>query len=247
MMKKSICASLGICFILIMVATMGFSQIDDSTTLYYSFDKSVGKKVPDGLGKHDGELGGDAKITTGRSGRFGEGLRVDGDGDYVRSGNIGAPEEGTIEAWIKLEEYQKHNDGDGIAGMGNEYGGTGDIMLFGVHQQFNLNLQFGMYAGGWKWADSGVDINDFIGKWHHVAGTWGKRGLEVWIDGEKKGENKAYTAGIPNPAYITLLIGSNSWRGDLNGIIDEFRVSNIQRKDNFLLDLAVEVKGKLTS
>jgi hypothetical protein len=89
-MKKSICVNLGIFFILIMVATMGFA--DDSTILYYSFDKSAGKKVPDGLGKHDGDLGGDAKITTGRSGRFDEGSRVDGDGDYVRAGNIGAPE-----------------------------------------------------------------------------------------------------------------------------------------------------------
>ena len=76
-----------------------------------------------------------------------------------------------ITFWMKLVEYTKHNDGDAIAGMGKEYGNTGDIMLFGVHQKFNLNLQFGMYAGGWKWADSGVDINELLGEWHHVAGT----------------------------------------------------------------------------
>jgi len=246
-MKRMLCVSLLVCFTLILATTLSLAQIDDNTILYYSFDKSDGEKVKDGLSKHDGELGGDAKITQGRSGRFGEGLKIDGDGDYVRAGNIGAPAEGTVECFLKLLEYNKHNDGDGIAGMGKEYGNTGDIMLFGVHQKFNLNVQFGMYSGGWKWADSGVDINDFIGEWHHVAGTWGKRGLEVWIDGEKKGENTSYTAGVPNAGYDTLLIGSNSWRGDLNGYLDEFRVSDIQREDNFLLELSVQVKDKLTT
>ena len=82
-MQKRLFVSLEICFIFMIVTTITFAQIDDNTILYYSFDKSSGKKVPDGLGKYDGELGGDAKITTGRSGQFGEGLSIDGDGDYV--------------------------------------------------------------------------------------------------------------------------------------------------------------------
>ncbi len=237
------------CFSLLAVialcTTLAYGQVDDHTILYYSFSQTVGGKVPDEAGGYDGELGGDAAVTKNSGGKFGEGLNLDGDGDYIRAGNIGAPEEGTIEAWVKIESFEKHNDGDAFASMGKEYGGTGDVMLFGVHQKFNLNIQFGMYSGGWKWADSGVPVEDLVGEWHHMAGTWGPRGLEIWIDGELKGTNEAYTLGIPDPAYQTMLIGANSWHGDIHGIMDELRVSDIQRNSEFLLSLGVESKGKL--
>jgi hypothetical protein len=223
------------------------AQVDDHTILYYSFDQIVGGKVPDEVGGYDGELGGDATITKSSGGKFKEGLKLDGDGDYMKPGNIGAPEEGTIETWVRIESFEKHNDGDAFASMGKDYGGTGDVMLFGVHQKFNLNIQFGMYSGGWKWADSGVPVEDLIGRWHHLAGTWGPRGLEIWIDGELKGTNDAYKLGIPDPAYQTLLIGANSWHGDIHGVMDGFRVSDIQRDSGFLLSIGVEPKGKVTT
>ncbi len=224
-----------------------YSQVDNHTILYYSFNQTSGGKVPDDGGDFDGELGGDAAITKNSGGKAGEGLSLDGDGDYIKAGNIGAPEEGTIEMWVKIESFEQHNDGDGFVSMGKDYGGTGDVMLFGVHQASNLNVRFGMYAGGWKWADSEVSVEDLVGEWHHLAGTWGPRGLEVWIDGELKGVNDTYTAGIPDPAYQTMLIGSNSWNGDIHGVMDEFRVSDIQRDAEFLLSIGVEPRGKLAT
>ena len=89
-------------------------------------------------------------------------------------------------------------------------------------------------------------MKDLVGEWHHIAGTWGPRGVEVWIDGELKGTNEAWKLGIPNPAYQTLLIGSNSWHGDINGIMDELRVSDIQRDSLFLLSIGIEPRSKLT-
>ncbi len=227
--------------------TASYAQIDNNTILYYSFDRIVDGKIPDEAGSYDAELGGDATITKNSGGRFGEGLNLDGDGDYMRAGNIGAPEEGTVETWVRIESFEQHIDGDAFSSMGKEYGGTGDVMLFGVHQKYNLNVQFGMYSGGWQWADSGVLVNDLVGEWHHFAGTWGARGLEIWIDGQLMGTNESYILGIPDPAYQTMLIGSNSWHGDINGVMDEFRVSDIQRESGFLLSVGVEPKGKVTA
>ena len=247
-MRNEQCLSIAVLTLLaalVVGTTVAHAQVDEHTILYYNFDLSDGAKIPDEIGNYDGELGGDATITNKSDGRFREGLKLDGDGDYIKAGNIGAPEAGTVEAWVRIESFEENIDGNGFASMGKDYGGTGDVMLFGVHQKFNLNVQFGMYSGGWKWADSGVLVKDLVGEWHHLAGTWGPRGLEIWIDGELKGTNDTYKLGIPDPAYQTLLIGSNSWHGDIHGVMDEFRVSDIQRDSGFLLSIGVEPKGKV--
>ncbi|MBI1928819.1 hypothetical protein HYR99_31815, partial [Candidatus Poribacteria bacterium] len=76
-------------------------------------------------------------------------------------------------------------------------------------------------------------------------------GIELWVDGEKKAEFKDYKGGIPNPKYATMLVGTNSWRGDLNALIDEFRLSNKQRgPETFLYPekaFPVQPKGKATT
>lgn len=74
-----------------------------------------------------------------------------------------------------------------------------------------------------------------------------ERDLEIWIDGELKGTNDAYKLGIPDAAYQALLIGANSWHGDIHGIMDEFRVSDMQRNSGFLLSIGVEPKDKVAT
>ena len=245
---------------LLVTLILGFNMvsnaevIDKDTIAYYSFNQLEGGKVVDESGNNDpAELFGDASLTGANDGISGKAMEVDGDGDYIRLGNIGAPDEGTIEVWIKYRNFQAHADGDGIVGIGNEYGGTGDVGLMGGHQgQGASKIIFGFYQGGWKWAvaDTEVEAN-LLNEWHHVAGTWGKNGIELWIDGEKKAEFKDYKAGIPKVDYATMLVGSNSWRGDLNALIDEFRLSKTQRgPDTFLYPekaFPVQPKDKSTT
>jgi hypothetical protein len=60
-----------------------------------------------------------------------------------------------------------------------------------------------------------------------VAGTWGPKGLEIWVDGVLKGTNPGMTAGTAGTAKG--LIGTDAWTWDTHGMINEARISDIQR------------------
>jgi RHS repeat-associated protein len=116
-----------------------------------------------------------------------------------------------------------------IANGGNEYGANWDCPFdLGVHYGWGGDLRFGLWSGGWRWAASGITPAQLAGGWHHIAGTWGSKGVEIWIDGERKGYN-SYTGGFSCPNYPTVFVASDSWTWDFNGIIDEFRFSSVQR------------------
>jgi len=199
--------------------------VDANTVLLYHLDDTV----IDEVGHHDGSLSGDATFATGR---FGDGLSLDGSGDYVRAGNVHQNpsrriDQGTAELWFKLTAAPTYFV---LAGSGREYGGSWDDGFFvGRHASYLNTLAFGVWGGGgWVWADSGVTPESLVGQWHHVAGTWGSRGLEIWLDGQLLGATP-YTGGLPNPAYETMLVGTDSWTWSTPGFIDEVRVSDVQR------------------
>lgn len=228
---------------------------DAATLALFHFDNPSGKVVKNETGdsKLDGELKGEAKIVLG-AGKFGGGLVLDGDGDYMRVGNFGNPQEGTVELWFKVPNVKPSQKSDApgvvwnLTDMGKEYGQKFSSPAYlGTHTGIAPpNLWFGIWTGKWEVADSGVDAKTLVGDWHHVAGSWGKRGIEIFIDGKLKGSNKNYTGALPDPAYTAWHLGSGSWRADMEGVIDGVRLSNKQRPaDELLLTLAVAPKNKL--
>jgi RHS repeat-associated protein len=205
-------------------------KVDENTILLYQFDGRENRAI-DAAGRFNGTFYGEGHLVS--EGKFGAGATFDGHGDYIRLGNVGAPPQGTVEAWVYFPKGSGINTSYlMIAGGGREYGNSFDTAFdLGVHYGWGGDLRFGIWqypGGGWQWAASGITPAQLAGGWHHIAGTWGSKGVEVWIDGERKGYN-SYTGGFQNPNYETVLVGSNSWTWAFNGIIDDFRISNIQR------------------
>lgn len=199
-------------------------DVDANTVSLYHFDNDS----IDAVGNHDATLNGNAGYS---AGRFGNGLTLDSDGDYARMGNIhesptALTSVGSVELWFTLDSAPTYFV---LTGTGTEYGSNWDDGWYmGRHASYSNNFVFMMWAGDWVIADSQVTPESLVGSWHHAMGTWGSRGLELWLDGKLIGTNP-YTGGLPNPTYNTMLVGTDSWTWSTPGIIDEVRVSDIQR------------------
>lgn len=199
--------------------------VDANTVALYHLDSAPGGVTPDSVGNHDGVLYGNAQITG--AGKFGGGLLLDGSGDYARLGNVHQNptrdySQGSVEAWVNLTAASTWTV---VLGSGSEYGGSWDDGWFlGSYG----NLVFMVWNYGWYIADSGITLESLVGGWHHLAGTWGSKGVEVWVDGVLKGTNPLAVA-PNNPGYETALVGTDSYGQATAGTIDEVRISDIQR------------------
>lgn len=208
-------------------------SVDSNTRALYHLDDSyplnainmVYNEVSD---KHDGNYSSYAAIAPG--GRFNSGLSIYG--GVNSSGywpqltfNAGSLLSGTMEAWVNLNESTNL---DIIRASSDRGGGSWQPrLILGVKPPANT-IGFGVDGvNGWVWADSTAKPDDLVGAWHHVAGTWGSRGLEFWLDGER-------CATYPYYGTMVASIGQYGAGCDpngvcLKGIIDEVRVSAIQR------------------
>ena len=101
----------------------------------------------------------------------------------------------TLEAWVKPEPASSHAP---IVGKGDtQYGLKVDVS--GEKLEFNI---FGKQA---KWVTLNTPVpDDWIGKWHHVAGVYDGKALKLYIDGQLKATRKstATIASCGHPANI---------------------------------------------
>jgi hypothetical protein len=208
--------------------------VDANTIALYHFDESTLGVTPDAVGNHPGTLNGNAAISSG--GKFGNGLLLDGSGDFVRLGNVHQDPvkitwQGTVEAWVKLSSALPPTFA--VLASGREYGGYWDDGWFlgrwATTGSPNLSFMIWKEGFGMQVADSGIAASELVGGWHHLAGTWGPAGVQVWVDGVLKNTNFNYTSGLPNPGYQTALVGAESNGNCTPGMIDEVRISDIQR------------------
>ena len=156
----------------------------------------------------------------------GNALSLDGTDDYAAplSPNVSGMNEGTIEFWFLPNSWSTSTS---IWNGGNGHPGTnGDWVKIGSHAPTagNSNLIFGVYAGSWRWSNSGA-LPD-LGVWRHVAASWNSTGLKIYVDGQHLATN-SYSGGIPN--FSAELIGASSWGSFFNGHVDEVRIWNIAR------------------
>lgn len=174
--------------------------VDPYTVALYRFDSAEGNIVPDEVGLHPATLVGNAGITP--TGIFNGALYVDGNAAYARTGYLGPLPSGTIEAFVDFTTAcgPFNQARYSTISAGGEYGSNQPAMIVRTDGYLNMEIVIG---GGIQMATSGVNpCRYFQGgntspyfyptpvawpyeKWryHHIAGTWGPRGLEVWLDG----------------------------------------------------------------
>ncbi|KPA15374.1 conserved hypothetical protein, secreted [Candidatus Magnetomorum sp. HK-1] len=207
-------------------------RIDSNTIALYHFENQVDGIIQDVNELNNGSINGNAQIV--EDGYFYNGIYLDGNGDYVRIDNIHtknhtSTQTGTIDFWFKLTETPNSNFV--IISATEEYEANSDTGFYlGRHAGHGQTLMFGLFGtdSRWKFAVSDIKPEKIVGEWHHVAGTWGAKGTELWFDGVKVATN-TYTGDFYNSNYSAIIIGSNSYAWDTAVYIDELRISNIQR------------------
>ena len=116
-------------------------------------------------------------------------------------------EAGSITTWIKLNDFNPAQDGDGSFFI-NGFNGDTDNIGFGMHtgvQDTENKWRFGFYNTSWEWAtaDSVIELD----RWYHLTGTWGPEGLRIYVDGSLVGSSN--NSG-PSPGCSETVLGGNS-------------------------------------
>ncbi len=194
--------------------------LDANAIALYRLNSQYGITLSDATGNNPALLFGDATIKS--QGAERPALTLNGGLSYAQATHFKSPRSGTVEVWANFQA----NPGQVtiLAARQN----NAPRFLLGVRADENLSLGFGLYQAGWRWADSGVTLQALGSGWHHVAGTWGPRGVEIWIDGSLRGVNP-YANGMADEGDSTLLIGWSPGSAGMNGQLSQIRISNTQR------------------
>lgn len=116
----------------------------------------------------------------------------------------------TVEAWVKTTSTR----GGRIVGYGDSATGTStsgntDRVLY---LDTSGRVNFAIHSGSYRTIYSRSGIND--GQWHHVVGTVGAGGMELYVDGERVGRDQSYTT--PKALLGYWRIGADQTTGFAN-------------------------------
>jgi len=204
------------------VPISGEYSVDSQTIALFHLNYQAGQSVLEEVTQQYRYLSRYSQIVS--NGRFGAALSLSGNDSSFDPGSLGNPGAGTLEAWVLFQSSASNQPL-----FASYQGGTSGTMFLGVPFYANT-LSLGLYDGNamqWQWVDSGVSPMSLAGCWHHVAGTWGARGMEIWIDGILQNRN-GYTGGMLNPTWFWR-VGGDLLGNSMSGLLDEVRVSAVQR------------------
>ncbi len=208
------------------VSISGEYPVDSHTLALFHLNSEIrspaNNKVWEEVSQQYRNLVGQAAIVP--TGRFGSALALDGNGSLLAPGNLGVLGVGTIELWVNLAGRSGTQP---LYAAKQYYNSTGTVLEFGASHNGNISLEISDGTASYA-TDSGVTSSSLAGCWHHLAGTWGPRGLEIWIDGALRSANGAFTRGMADPVD-DWSIGCDFAGTCTQGVLDEVRVSKIQR------------------
>ncbi len=168
----------------------GQPKLDNYTVALYRFD-APGSTAFDETWRYPGWFNGGASITS--PGLYRGALSLPGPTSFVGTGNLPALNQGTLEAFVDFQSACQ-TAADYYSIITAQAADSGDTILA---LKVSVGLTFGIYSDGlWHWASSGINACRYLSygpsapgwpyetwRFHHVAGTWGPRGLEIWVDG----------------------------------------------------------------
>jgi hypothetical protein len=222
------------------VPITGEYNVDSNTLALYHLNSQTSGKIFDEVAQSwNGYLTSNATITSG--GRFNQGLSVDGNESFAQLPKL-IPSNGTVEMWIKIS-----NSPSLSAIFSAGYTTGSDAMYLGFIPWVSNSLIFSIQGNEQPDPQTHIVDSGFkpvVGCWHHVAGSWGTQGLQVWVDGTLRGIFGYY--GAPTNNFERELVGCNNRFGCVQGIIDEVRISKVQRtytRSNFLFGARAPISG----
>jgi len=211
----------------------------------WHFDEGIGTTAYDSSGNpNDGTLMGDTSWT---SGKFGDALSFDGDGDYVEVSDLLTLEPSTItvEAWVKNSgtpgkvKYIISKVYDDKLGSYSSYafytGGSGGLRFYVGS------------ASTWVGSpDAGASLWD--GNWHHIAGIYDGSNVRLFVDGSQVGTGTSATLSIAYDVgnlYIGYY-GPYAYPTYFPGLIDEVRIWDVALNED-AIQQSYELGGAQTS
>ncbi|HGJ67509.1 TPA: LamG domain-containing protein [bacterium] len=204
----------------IMLATNSFCA---ELVAAYSFDDGSAKKAKDNTGNgHDGEIK-EAKVV---DGKYGKALEFDGTNSQVaipHDEKMNFKDAVTVEAWVKPTKY---NDLSAVVQKWGDNTNRRQYLLCFVGAKVRMYISGA--GNSWPSAESTSSINP--GDWAHIAGTYDKKAIKVYINGKFEAQtvNNEGLFASDVPAWIGGYgpdqdFGSNR---HFPGIIDEARYWN---------------------
>ncbi|MBN2094432.1 MAG: hypothetical protein JW727_00135 [Candidatus Aenigmarchaeota archaeon] len=224
---------------------------DSDTVFLYHFTEGSGLSVYDYSGN-----GNNATLERGpqwsSSGiRFGEyAIYLPGSDEYIKEGTSMDVDDGTLEAWFKLDESFNSSSqySQGLFGVWQDTSNSLEVSLCGQDRADCVNggLMFRTESAG-----TGVDSctatknNWTAGQWYHIAVTWDGSVRNIYLDGTLNAT--CADNGISNFPTSSLMIGAariDDIADDptkyFKGTVDEVRGSNIARAPLDLLSRGIE-------
>jgi hypothetical protein len=196
-------------------------QVDKDTICLFHLDDVAGGEVRDSVA---GGRSGKVKEPMAAQGKFAGALSCDGDKGWADVTDL-PKTEGltalTVECWVKLRG-----------------GAAGDVVCRG--NQYMIRLSTSVTAsfwidGAWRYVNGNRSVP--VDRWTHLAITWDQRKKQVGIyrDGrlDVAETPEGVTDGVLGGGLRMLRLGGHTWQSpapNLNGLLDEVRVSSVIRE-----------------
>ncbi|MFH0965995.1 MAG: glycoside hydrolase domain-containing protein, partial [Planctomycetota bacterium] len=175
----------------------------DQKVFSASFDGTVTPEVAGGGGKP--EARGEVSYV---EGAMGKALLVGerhASVSFPTPGNVRG-EEGTVALWIKAIDWEPAEPKFHVFLRAT----TGGWVQLYTHQGGSLMMLAGKDSSTWKAASAPTEKLE-KGRWHHIAGTWSKREVVLYLDGKRVGAVNTDESASPAGLSGRFEIGDFAW------------------------------------
>ena len=185
---------------------------------FWKFDESSGNTYDSVTGYYAGLYSGASYAT----GRFGNGLSLDGTNDYARNSNVmyssGRYTEVTISAWVKFDSFPTSGNYESL--VNPRYDGDAFIQVDSDGKPVFGGYFYGSPSGEQRATGSTTMVT---GVWYHITGTWSEDTdkLKVYLNGTLDGTNSfSGTSAYLRSGYAYNYFGRDYNGRYMDGILD---------------------------
>jgi PGF-pre-PGF domain-containing protein len=146
----------------------------------------------------------------------------------VSGASLGETPEGTIEVWVKpANEWNYSSVYKKIVDKGS---GRRNRALHYENGELCFSFHISGSGGAEDYRSACYSINLSANTWYHVAGTWGSKGVKLYLDGELVNTNPNYTGyGFTTSDLFWIGRAHCCPNQYTDAVFDEFRVSDVAR------------------